>query len=905
MALKPNKKGIITGTKKADKITWLSSKDWKKLLTVNANAGNDKIDFRKSKYKNRLNGAAGNDTIWGGATIDTINGGAGNDQLLGYNGDDIILAGAGNDIVKGGNGNDKISGQSGTNKLYGEAGNDTITGGTGTDHIYGGKGNDVINAGKGTNYIYYSPGDGNDIVKYSGGKDTLVFDKGTTVTAAYSGNDLKVTYSGKNYKNIITISNYKKQKSVQAIKIGTVTKTVDKYLNNGSVTQIKSSDVGKTFNLAVGNNTVTFANEPNIGMGNTIISANTAGNGFTDTIKIEQLSIMGKTLAIYGNPDGESGYTNDLWIDATVPYSSGEGDFVYKNFYTATAPSLIIQDKDRTYRAKGYNTVQADLDLSELSGNNITLIKASEGTNFVTSNSGYNIISTFGGASLEYTYGGGHDFVNSLEYGEGGRFVDDAYNVDLSGSAAVIISDGSGEDTLLVSGVEASDLRLLFDVEYSYGSYVCSNHFILTKQSNSNLDMLATATATASVFVNGINVFGGYNGTIETIATDDDNEIAVADWQESIKDKVKLWFQANGGYSSVAEAIEQNAPNLDQLLNCYQGYDTGEANAIPVNDEHTYQDDENPLLLPSGGNNRVVFSGQYDDCYITSQNTSANTDTLEIGNFSLFSNPDTDFSAGTLTIDTYWMDMENTDQGGGMIYYNYSTSDTPNIIIKDMNSEYKFCGYTATPENPELEGSNMIIIDDDEGTSIITSTDAFNYYKTVGGAGLTYTYGGGTDLVHTSSDNSNDTYNVTLTADTALRIFDFGSTDTDTLNITQTDNNLNIIFDIFGDNADTSSLVLIDKDELGSMSNDDFRNIFNSEWGVNLQNQNATTLTVDGAEINLNTWELDGCVKEAVADWLAANSEYGSSVSAVLSNSDAGDDVLESLKYCFSTGIYL
>ena len=38
--IKPNKKGVVTGTKKADKITWLSSKDWAKALTVNAGAGN-------------------------------------------------------------------------------------------------------------------------------------------------------------------------------------------------------------------------------------------------------------------------------------------------------------------------------------------------------------------------------------------------------------------------------------------------------------------------------------------------------------------------------------------------------------------------------------------------------------------------------------------------------------------------------------------------------------------------------------------------------------------------------------------------------------------------------------------------------------------------------------------------
>ena len=69
MAIKPNKKGVVTGTKKKDKITWLSSKDWKRVLTVNAGAGNDVINFKKSKYKNKLNGDAGDDTIYGGTKI--------------------------------------------------------------------------------------------------------------------------------------------------------------------------------------------------------------------------------------------------------------------------------------------------------------------------------------------------------------------------------------------------------------------------------------------------------------------------------------------------------------------------------------------------------------------------------------------------------------------------------------------------------------------------------------------------------------------------------------------------------------------------------------------------------------------------------------------------------------------
>ena len=101
----------VLGTKKKDKITWVSSKLWKKNLTVKAGEGNDVINFKKSKYKN---------------------------------------------------------------KLYGEAGNDKIYGGKGADKIWGGKGKDIINAGKGANTIYHAKGDGNDTIVKGGGTDTLV-----------------------------------------------------------------------------------------------------------------------------------------------------------------------------------------------------------------------------------------------------------------------------------------------------------------------------------------------------------------------------------------------------------------------------------------------------------------------------------------------------------------------------------------------------------------------------------------------------------------------------------------------------------------------------------------------------------------------------------------------------------
>ncbi len=272
MTIKPNG-SKVTGTKKKDKITWISSSAWKKALTVNAGNGNDVINFKKSKYKNKLNGQNGNDTVYGGTKNDTIHGNAGKDKLYGYSGNDkiygdssndTIYGGKGNDYIDGGSGNDKIYGQYGTNTLKGGSGNDTITGGTGKDKIYGtsgknylygkngndsiyggsgndyiwgGAGNDYINAGKGTNYIYFNENEGTDTIVNGNGTDTLVLSKETSfnnVTVSYSNNDVILTYSN----STITLKNYiDNNHSAKKIKVNGITKTIDDILPYNIVTR--------------------------------------------------------------------------------------------------------------------------------------------------------------------------------------------------------------------------------------------------------------------------------------------------------------------------------------------------------------------------------------------------------------------------------------------------------------------------------------------------------------------------------------------------------------------------------------------------------------------------------------------------------------------------------------------
>ncbi len=215
MALKPNSKGVITGTDKKDTITWENSAAWQKVLTVNAGLGNDVINFKKSTYANKLNGGDGNDTIYGGSGADTINGEAGNDILYGYAGNDKLVGGKGTDKLYGGAGNDKLYGQYDVNYLYGEAGNDTIYGGTGNDKIVGGTGNDILSGGKGVNKFCFEKGDGADIVNStSGASDILEFAKVNFGKLYFEQRDYDLfIYGYGNENDSLTVVNYYKGNS--------------------------------------------------------------------------------------------------------------------------------------------------------------------------------------------------------------------------------------------------------------------------------------------------------------------------------------------------------------------------------------------------------------------------------------------------------------------------------------------------------------------------------------------------------------------------------------------------------------------------------------------------------------------------------------------------------------------
>lgn len=118
-----------------------------------------------------LFGAAGNDTLIGGAWGDVLQGDAGNDSLKGGLGNDLMAGDAGNDTINGGEGDDTLDGGTGSDALSGYLGNDYLQGGNGADTLVGGDGNDTLLGGNDLDSLI--GGLGNDSVNGENGNDSV------------------------------------------------------------------------------------------------------------------------------------------------------------------------------------------------------------------------------------------------------------------------------------------------------------------------------------------------------------------------------------------------------------------------------------------------------------------------------------------------------------------------------------------------------------------------------------------------------------------------------------------------------------------------------------------------------------------------------------------------------------
>ena len=143
---KPNRRGVIRGTPRADVIIVLRRK-----VTVFGRGGNDRICT--GKRNDFVSAGNGNDLVSSGAGADRVSGGSGADYLNGRGGSDRLDGGvSGADTIVGGPDPDVLrGGEESPDHLFGGAGDDSLDGGNGDqpDLLVGGEGADAIEGGSG------------------------------------------------------------------------------------------------------------------------------------------------------------------------------------------------------------------------------------------------------------------------------------------------------------------------------------------------------------------------------------------------------------------------------------------------------------------------------------------------------------------------------------------------------------------------------------------------------------------------------------------------------------------------------------------------------------------------------------------------------------------------------------
>ena len=189
---------------------------------ITGGAGNNRLNaLAATMIDVTLDGAGGDDSLYGSAKGDLLITHDGNDRLDARNGNDTLTSGAGDDTLYSGNGNDQLDGGEGNDILSSSNGDDTINGGLGidtlveagnrnftlTDSSLVGRGTDKITqieqvqitAGAGNNRlnalgvngmgVIFDGAGGNDKLYGGNQNDVLTTDDGNDRLDARNGND--------------------------------------------------------------------------------------------------------------------------------------------------------------------------------------------------------------------------------------------------------------------------------------------------------------------------------------------------------------------------------------------------------------------------------------------------------------------------------------------------------------------------------------------------------------------------------------------------------------------------------------------------------------------------------------------------------------------------------------------
>jgi len=416
-------------------------------------------------------------TLTGNALDNRIDGAAGNDTLRGMDGNDTLYGNAGDDSLQGGNGADTMRGGDGNDTLDGGAGNDLLDGGVGADTMRGGAGDDVYIVDDAGDVVVENSGQGTDAVKTS-----VNFTLGSNLEQLIATSDAGLVLTGNALANYIQGAG-----------------------GNDTISGLDGNDTlygqGGDDLIHGGNN-----NDSVYGGAGADTLYGDAGNDRLDGGAGVDVLIGGLGDDVYyvdnsGDTVQEAAGEGRDSILTTVNYTLAEGVYVEKLVaYTNTGLTLTGNSLDNEIAGgAGADTISGMAGDDTLNGNagNDTIF-GNEGKDLLNGGDGNDTL--YGGLSDDIANGGagvdiiyGDDGNDKLDGGAGndtmyGGTGDDQYTVDSQGDV-IVEAAGQGYDTILTS------------VNYTLSDSVFVEQ--LTARSNAGL------TLTGNFLDNRINGGGG------------------------------------------------------------------------------------------------------------------------------------------------------------------------------------------------------------------------------------------------------------------------------------------------------------------------------------------------------------------------------------------------------------
>ena len=534
-----------------------------------ASSANNTLDFRDISLINisRIDGAAGNDTIYGSSTADTIIGGMGSDKLYGEGGDDRFLLTAGDtgfDRYEGGEGDDWILGTSGDdtirlsvfsgnarvevidgdggfNQILGSTANNTFdfseTQLTSIDLIDAGSGNDTVKGTNAADVIIGGPG--SDLIYGNGGADTFYVTAGDTGFDHYQGGEGVDRLLGTDADDEIRLSVFSGNGRVEIVDGGAGSnRLVASSANNTfdfSETQLLNI---AEIDMGAGNDTVYGTDGADRIVGG-VGADKVYGNGGDD--------IFVATLGDTGADRYEGGDGYDILLG-----SAGDDVFTLSVFSGNARVEKIDGDAgSNVVRATSANNT---LDFRETELVNIALIDGASGNDTIYGTQGNDVIEAGLGSDIVYGEAGDDIFkltagdtgFDSYRGGAGtdtlqGTAGDDTFRFStFAGEASVEIIDGQGGSDLILATsanntLDFSSTQLIGIVSIDAGAgndTVYGTSAADTIIGGIGSDYLDGGDGDDTFLVTegdtGSDRYSGGNGTDQLLGTDSDDEIILS-----------------------------------------------------------------------------------------------------------------------------------------------------------------------------------------------------------------------------------------------------------------------------------------------------------------------------------------------------------------------------------------